>query len=315
MPLSAEEIGTMITSYSKRSLAPEQTPSRALVSQEAPRSSTIRKILFPVDFSVSCVGMAAYVKQAAEIFSAEVTLMHVCDLESHNGFELYVRTPNEISQEHWEVGRNKLDGFLTSQFPTGTCSRILLAGEVSNLIVSTAKENNADLIIMPTHAGRFRRMLLGSTTAKVLDEAHCPVLTTQHAARIAPRPVEHKTWLCGIELNSDAERVFRIATNAALQAGAQLSVIHVIPTSGIGTMTADEQLARGWISELERRLRSDAPVLILHGAIKEQLLNAAKESSADVLVIGRKLRNGAFGRVRDLSYSVIRDSPCPVVSV
>ena len=259
--------------------------------------------------------MALYVKQAAEIFSAEVTIMHVCDVESHNGFELYVRTPNEIAQEHWEVGRDKLENFLSSQFPNETCPRILLAGEVSSLILATAKENNTDLIMMPTHAGQFRRMLLGSTTAKVLDGAQCPVLTAQHAATIAPHPVEHKTWLCGIELTSDAQRVLRLANNAALQAGARLTVIHVIPTAGLGTMTADEQLARQWIAELQKKVRSDARVIIRHGATKEQLLYAAEESSADVLVIGRKLRTGAFGRLRDLSYSIISDSPCPVVSV
>ena len=305
----------MIASYSKRSFVPEQPASRALSDQNEPKPAIIRKILFPVDFSPSCIGMAAYVKQAAEIFSAEVTLLHVCDLDSHNGFELYVRTPNEIAQEHWEVGRNKLEEFLSFQFRKETCPRILQAGEVSRLIVAAAKENKTDLIIMPTHAGRFHRMLLGSTTAEVLDGAHCPVLTAQHAATIAPRPVEHKTWLCGIELTSDAERVLRLANNAALQAGAELSVIHVIPTSGLGTVTADEQLAYQWIIELQKTLRSDARIVILHGAIKEQLLNAAKEECADVLVIGRKLSTDAFGRVRDLSYSLIRDSPCPVVSV
>ena len=305
----------MVRSDSKSSLAQEDPASRNLASQRQQNAAVIRKILFPVDFSPSCIGMAAYVKQAAEIFSAEVTLIHVCDLESHNGFELYVRTPNEIAQEHWEIGQNKINSFVSSLFPKETCRRILRTGEVANLIVAAAKENHADLIIMPTHAGRFRRMLLGSTTAKVLDGADCPVLTAEHAATIAPRPLEHKTWLCGIDLTSDAERVLRLAHNAAIQAGARLSLVHVIPTSGVETMTADKQLARQSIRTLQERLGSDARALILHGEIREQLVNAARDSCADVLVIGRKLRTDSFGRVLDLSYSVVRDSPCPVVSV
>ena len=36
--------------------------------------TTIQKILFPVDFSVSCVAMAACVKREAAMFSAKVTL-------------------------------------------------------------------------------------------------------------------------------------------------------------------------------------------------------------------------------------------------
>ena len=52
-----------------------------------------------------------------------------------------------------------------------------------------------DLIVMPTHAGQFRRLVLGSTTAKVLDQVHCPVLTTKHAEIIFPGPLEHRMGL------------------------------------------------------------------------------------------------------------------------
>jgi nucleotide-binding universal stress UspA family protein len=53
----------------------------------------IENILFPVDFSSSCVAIATYVKRAAAMFDARVTLVYVCDLASNNGFELYVRPP------------------------------------------------------------------------------------------------------------------------------------------------------------------------------------------------------------------------------
>lgn len=100
----------------------------------------IRKILFPVDFSSSCVAMAAYVKRAAAIFGAEVTLAHVCDLSSHNGFELYVRTAGEISQEHWDLARRQLDVFLSADFPAENCPKILLAGDVAGLISETSNQ-------------------------------------------------------------------------------------------------------------------------------------------------------------------------------
>jgi nucleotide-binding universal stress UspA family protein len=55
-------------------------------------------------------------------------------------------------------------------------------------------------------------------------------------------------------------------------------------------------------------------VCIATGPVKETLLDAAREASADVLVIGRS-RRGASGHLDDLTYSLVRDSPCPVVSV
>jgi nucleotide-binding universal stress UspA family protein len=147
----------------------------------------IEKILFPVDFSTSCVDISDYVKRAAAMFRARVTLVHVCDPTSHNGFELYLRSVQDIAADHWDMGRRRLDSFLASAFPLAECPRILRSGEPADEIAEVARTGGFDLIIMPTHAGRFRQMLLGSTTAKVLNDVECPVLTTEHAHTIVPR--------------------------------------------------------------------------------------------------------------------------------
>ena len=53
--------------------------------------STIQNILFPVGLAASCVALAPYVKRAAAIFRARVTLVHVFDLYDCDAVELYVR--------------------------------------------------------------------------------------------------------------------------------------------------------------------------------------------------------------------------------
>ena len=261
--------------------------------------------------------MAAYVRRAAEIFGARVTMVHVCDLASHNGFELYTRRSDEIAEDHWNVARSELELFLTSAFPAGACQRLLLAGDAVKAIGSAAKKGRFDLIVMPTHAGRFRRMLLGSTTARVLNEASCPVLTMQHAEMATPRSAEHRRWVCAIGLSPDSERVLRYAKGASSAAGAELSVIHTMH-AGEGrsetAMPCEEERARERIGELQGRAGSDAEVRVAAGPVKETLLDEVRQSSADILVIGRSLR-GASGRLDDLTYSLVRDSPCPVVSV
>lgn len=280
----------------------------------------IQKILFPVDFSPSCTSMAAYVKRAAAIFGAKVAIIHVCDLSSHNGFELYARPANDIAKEHWNLARHKIEFFLTTEFPTAISPRLLLPGDAANVIAETAKSNKFDLIMMPTHAGRFRRMFLGSTTAKVLNASDCPVLTAQHAAAIAPRPLEHRKWVCALGLSSDSERMLRYATEAALAAGADLSLIHVNEASKVQSKTRrpaeGERKALLKIAELQSRVGSEASVSIAVGPVKETLLAQVQEIDADVLVIGRSHR-GALEHFEDpdLTYSLVRDSPCPVVSV
>ena len=42
---------------------------------------------------------------------------------------------------------------------------------------------------------------------------------------------------------------------------------------------------------------------------------AATRLDADLVVIGRGVSNGILGRLRTNAYSIIRQSPCPVVSV
>jgi nucleotide-binding universal stress UspA family protein len=97
------------------------------------------------------------------MFSAKVTLVHVFDLYSHDGFQLYVRPLSEVAEEQPNLARDRLNSFLDSEFPVRECPRILLSGSAATKITQLAHTNGFDLIIMPTYAGLFRRTLLGST--------------------------------------------------------------------------------------------------------------------------------------------------------
>jgi nucleotide-binding universal stress UspA family protein len=287
--------------------------------------STIQNILFPVDFSPSCVAMAPYVKTAATTLGARVTLVYVFDLYSRDAVQLYVRPLSEVAEEQQGLARDKLNSFLKSEFPLEEYPRILLSGDGARQIVYLARTNGFDLIIMPTHAGFFRRTLLGSTTAKVLNQADCPVLTTQHAETISPGQLEHRELVCGIGLSLDSERVIRYASETAKAVRGNLTLVHVIPASAPDPplqLDLEEHLesakrdgASRRIAELQGAAGSHAPVRILVGAIKEMLTEEARRLRADVLVMGRGSQSGAIGRLRDLTYALVRDAPCPVLSV
>jgi nucleotide-binding universal stress UspA family protein len=275
----------------------------------------IRSILFPVDFSPASVAIAGYVRRGAAILGARVTLVHVFDLASNNGYEIYARAPSDIAEEHRIIAQEKLESFLRSEFPATECSRILLSGDAAVEITRHAKAGGFDLIIMPTHAGRFRRMLLGSTTAKVLNDSDCPVLTTEHAETMVPRPLEHREWLCAIGLDGDAEKMLRFAAQTATAAKARLSLIHAIPASRPDLDAAATQEARQRIEKIQKAAGCDAPLQIAVGRnIEQALVEAVGRSDADVLIIGRGPRGSAHGRMRDLTYLLVRDSPYPVLS-
>ena len=284
----------------------------------------IANILFPVDFSPSCMAMAAYVKRAGALLGAKVTMLHVFDPASHSGLELSVRVPAEIAVEHEEIARRQLDVFLAKEFPPGECTRLLAAGDPATEIARAAR-GRFDLIMMPTHAGTFRRMLLGSTTAKVLNDVDCPVMTNHHAETIAPRPLEHREWQCALGLGEESERVLRYAHRLSTEAGSHLRIIHAIESLDAKLpiqldlldriRKKEREDAQEKIDALQKKVGSRAAVRIGVGPVKQTLVEMARASDADALMIGRSSRPGTRERLRDLTYAVVRDSPFPVVSV
>jgi nucleotide-binding universal stress UspA family protein len=284
----------------------------------------IQKILFPVDFSASCTALAPLVGREAAIFSAKVTLLHVVE-PAASGFDLMVRPMREVEEDHEQAARTRLEAFLKSELPAPHSERLLLVGDPATQIAEAADQRSFDLIVMPTHSGIFRRTLLGSTTAKVLNDADCPVLTTRHAETISPRPLEHREWLCAVGLRPDSERVLRYAGQMAEAVHANLTLVHAIAPSESGhpigldlkdrMQSAEEKSARRRIAELQRTVGSDARVVVVIGPIRDALVEAASKLRTDALIIGRSPQPGSVGRMRDLTYAMVRDAPCPVLSV
>jgi hypothetical protein len=87
--------------------------------------------------------MASYVKRAATLFGAKVSLMYVFDPASHNGFELYlIRGSEEIAEEHQTIGRDRLNSFLQTEFPISEHPRIVVAGDAATQIAAVAKNGS-----------------------------------------------------------------------------------------------------------------------------------------------------------------------------
>src|SRR6202034_1419089 len=96
--------------------------------------SLIANILYPVDFSPSCVAMAAYVKRAAALLGARGSLLHVVDPTGYHDWHLYVRPISDVPEEYLAIGRERLDSFLVADFPVPQCPRILTSGDAATEI-------------------------------------------------------------------------------------------------------------------------------------------------------------------------------------
>ena len=282
-----------------------------------------KHILFPVDFSERCRAIRPFVMSTARQFHSKLTLLHVIDIPFgwyDNG--LYP-VPFDVP-EVTEDARQRLDTFFE---PAGTLEidRIVEQGEPGYDITSFAEKHEVDLIMMPTHGyGRFRGLLLGSVTAKVLHDAKCGVWTSTHVDD--PDLLNHlrcKNILCAIDLAEESVDLIRYANELAHIYSAELKLVHAVTAAETGPEVSPEtafreflfQFSRGEIAKRQQQAGTSLDVCIEGGGVSAVVREAGVHHNADLIVIGRGRLHHTFGRLRTNSYAIIRDSPCPVLSV
>jgi nucleotide-binding universal stress UspA family protein len=193
-------------------------------------------------------------------------------------------------------------------------------GEPGSIILDTVKKRGADLVMMPTHGGGpLRRMLLGSVTAKVLHDVSAAVWTGTGAATASP---PYKSILAAVNGDDEASAVLVGAAALAKSYGAQLRIVHVadLPRTTFDIdftpyLKEVKDAANVRLREMKNTLNIDAPHSVLEGNVAESVHRAASEAKADLIVVGRGHAQGTFSRMWSHLYSIVREAPCPVLSL
>jgi len=269
-----------------------------------------KRILFPVDFSERCTDAARMVETFAGHFEAHLTLLYV----------LEPLTYNDIPFDATALTTEQLKQYLAEELKHFDVERVLLNGDPAYQIAQFAQSRNFDLIMLPTHGyGKFRRLILGSVTTKVLHDALCPVWTGVHMEKM-PRleDISFRKVVCAIDLGKQSCPTLRWASKLAAEFDCELSLVYTVPEARYG----DEKTKAKLILEAGQRVRevaqcvsAEPKVSILSDEVAQGVCGFAEREKADLLVIGRSVQEGMLGRLRTNAYSIIRQSPCPVVSV
>lgn len=287
----------------------------------------LRKILFPIDFSDSCIGASRYVESFGGRFQSEVTFLHVVAQQDY-----FSGTPDfggiamvETYRAGVEAANHRMKAFLSEDFKHLDVKRVVLEGDSALKTIEFATQEGMDLIMMPTHGlGPFRRFVLGSLTAKVLHDAPCPVWTGVHLEDAPPlEKISFEKVLCAVDLGEQSAPALRWAAGFAEEHGSELIVLHVVPAAEtrpakyldrdlVETLSAE---AKEEMEGLLKTLGIKARVEIRGGEPSKRAHALAEEEHADLMVIARGAVTEGLGRLRTHSYSIIRSSPCPVVSV
>jgi nucleotide-binding universal stress UspA family protein len=279
----------------------------------------IKHILFPIDFSDRCCSAVPFVEAMASRYQAKITLLSAALPIIYAG----IGDPGgPIVDTGTLLGelQERLDNTLTRQFANFHVDRVVELGDPAQMITSYAHKHAVDLIMMPTHGyGPFRRFLLGSVTAKVLHDVHCPVWTAAHVDEKPCRDhLACRKILCAIDATPKSVALMKWAADLARDLGASLHLTHAVPaTDWYDSRDAADFLdgARQVIGKLQESAGVDAPLCVIRGDVAFGVEEEARRHRSDLVIIGRGVAQETLGRLRTHSYGIIRQSVCPVISV
>jgi nucleotide-binding universal stress UspA family protein len=284
----------------------------------------IKKILLPVDFPNTSLEVVHQAAAFARRFHAEIVMLHVVTAQSHaagvpdDGPEFAAW---DVLAEITERAQN-LDKSLAPELDGLAIRSALVKGDPARAIVQMAQEENADLIMMPSHGFTFNRFLLGSVTARVLGRCECPVWTSAHVEESPVQGFAIRNVLCAVDLGPRSDDVAWWAAQMAAELGARLTLAHVTPGVELwgpgGTYVSarwKEALvsdASRQLAELQQKLDIKADVFIGSGHTAKVLNEVARQTHADLLVT---VCYPYGGNLRIHGYGTICAVPTPVLSV
>jgi nucleotide-binding universal stress UspA family protein len=146
----------------------------------------IKTILFPTDFSNGARAAMDHAISLAKDYDAKLILLNV--IQDISIAEWYIPSSLSVSDLIEDIQKSavqEMDKWLAEVSRQVKDAEKLVARGVPFVeIIQTAKDRNADLIVIGTH-GRtgIDHMLFGSTAEKVVRKASCPVLTVRIAGK------------------------------------------------------------------------------------------------------------------------------------
>lgn len=273
----------------------------------------LASILLATDFRTASQKAADVTIRLAKTLGARVTVLHVR--------EEYLTWPVSPFEN-----QDQLTNYLNQQ-QVDLVEFMVHAGPPADLIVRKAHEINADLLVIGAGEKiRHDQLAVGPIAEAILEHAEPPVLVVNP---YGPE-VRFARILCPVDHSRVSRRALEDANQLARTFGGQLIVLSVVPevswlTAAIETgQFTDAKLEHEaqWIKEFDEFLASVSLEGVSWvrdvrmGKPDEQIVVAAKEHQADLLVMGA---TGRTGLVRVLLGSVtrrvLRQLPCSLLLV
>jgi|RhiMetdeSRZDD1v2_1073273.scaffolds.fasta_scaffold446635_2 nucleotide-binding universal stress UspA family protein len=222
--------------------------------------------------------------------------------------------------------------FLAGEAAISPAETMVLVGEPAAEIVALARREHARLIVIATHGlSGYRRLLLGSTTEKVLRQTAVPVLLApppeQTPTNVDPSRIDVGRVLVPVDFKDGCVTEVRAAASLAETFDVPLLLVHVVaPLNGIERLRphlethnhvqierADQQI-RQLASEVGTPVGIETVVTV--GSPAEEIAQIAVARGVGLIVMGLRRQERMFGpRPGSIAYRVLGLAPARVLAL
>lgn len=181
----------------------------AVTSEGTSTQATLRTIVAATDFSANAGVALAWAERLARQHHATLVLVHAFQAEP-----IVLPELGGLLRAHHDEIRARMLAQLEREAEKARSGGVrvdseLADGTASEVVIAAAQRREADLVVVGTRGhNSWGRLLLGSTAARLVRQARCPVLTI-HETDGPPRMF--RTVLVPTDLSKDAA----LATDAA----------------------------------------------------------------------------------------------------
>ena len=289
----------------------------------------VKSILCPIDFSDFSAAAYQYALSLAEYYKARIIALHVVELWKYP-FADYAAHEADYAKFFRalnEGGEVRLQRFAKEYAAAGLQPTLVVhQGNAPNCILSVAQKENIELIVMGTHGRRgLDRLVLGSTTDRVMRKAVCPVLVVSDPSHkvLDSGPEGHHRLsriLYCTDFSNNSERARGYAISLAAEYRAELTMLHVAETSH--DLARAEALTAKHRQELDKLVSDmERDNLNVRSAVRfgkpyEEIVRHATEAQTSLIIVtargGDAVDRAVFGST---TYRVIQLGPCPVLAI
>lgn len=292
---------------------------------------TIPTIICPVDFSDHSRTALARAWAWARYFRTRLVVVTVAEPLLVNAAAA-AYDMNLVREEMLPELREFVEGAVARGPDMAPPDVMVLVGEPAAEIVAFARQEHADLVVMATHGlSGYRKMLLGSTTERVLGQTTVPVLVAPPSEHTPAVLEARKSFgggvLAPVDFKPECVTEVRVAADIAQTLGVPLLLVHVVaPVKGIERLRPHLERHNGiQIERASQQIQElvsvvgrsmDIETVVAVGSPAEEIAHMAVARDVALIVMGLRTQENMFGpRPGSMAYRVLGLAPVMVLTL